>query len=765
LAEPAVQVAATAVPTRDPRLAQADQLIQNGDLVTAEKILREAAASGGPAVAAPATFALARTLLLDQNPSDAQQTLQSYVGQDQSGEDLANAYFVLAALASNSGDAQTAAADYRQYLDRTTDHRLDGYAQLALARIAESRGDASTALADYKLAVVAGVPASDETLAAGKVGQALTQGGQLSAAADWYRSLAERPGLDPGTRSHYRILAANALRRLGKTDQAQALYQAVFNDASSPVDTVAATAALRSFGSAPNDLEAGLALLKAGQYDQAVQALGDYIDNAPPTADLATARFERGRALVLALQYDLGIGQLRKFMDSHPNDPRQGQAALLVGQALNATSGAASAAGFLEAFALGHPADPQSPAALWAAIQVLQSGGSADSAIPLAKELADRFPTSPYAAQATFIRGWAAYESLDFPAARNIFSSVQQSMATSPGGAAALLWLGKMEQRAGDSSGAAIAFGQAWQANPGDYYAFRARELLQGLNPPKVTPPLGDAAPVPPDQERAQLESWLAVWTGASDGDLKKPYVGAPIAQTSILPRVSALAELGLTDQATQECEAALRLYKDDGRSLYALADTAAAVGLTKESSAIAYQLLLLSPAPNAYQSPRYLQRLVYPYPYRATIEAAAKKYGVDPLLLVALIRQESSFNPQAHSPSNAVGLTQFVPSTAQAVAARVGMANFTLSDLYRPPVAIELGAAYLAAEIKQNGGNPYLALAAYNAGDGAVQSWLSDNPRRDIDLLEEEIPVAETRDYVRNVYRFYQEYLTLYSN
>src|SRR6185437_3347356 len=153
----------------------------------------------------------------------------------------------------------------------------------------------------------------------------------------------------------------------------------------------------------------------------------------------------------------------------------------------------------------------------------------------------------------------------------------------------------------------------------------------------------------------------------------------------------------------------------------------------------------------------------VYPFPYRDLITSAARKYGVDPLLRVSLIRQESPFHPRARSVTDARGLTQFEPSTAPGVAARIGMSSFTLDQLFQPRVAIELGAAYLAAQTKAFGGNPIFALAAYNAGGGSVQGWLADNPRQDLDLLVEEIPYQQTNDYVRNIYRFYDEYQFVY--
>ncbi len=760
-----VPVASVASPPAiDSRFATVDQSLTDGDLAQAETLLREMTSSSEPATAAHATFLLGRTLFRAQDAQLAEQTFQTYLNRYPSEADAAAANLVQAERPTDAAGAGAAAAQFQRYLDLTADHRLDGYAYIGLAQIAEAAGQPSTAIDDYRRAVLAGVSFSLETSAATKVGLDLGQHGSEDAVAAWYEQLASRPGLDSATRSHYQVLEANTLRHLDQSAKAVDLYRVVLTEKGSPIDTVAAVAALRSLGSTLDELQIGQALLRAGQYDQAAQILESYISSASGSGDVPTARLERGRALVFALQYDEAIAQLQKFQNEYPTDSRQGEAAVLIGKAKLVVAGAADAAAFLESFASGHPDDAASPQALANAIAYLKGSSDPTTALPLEQELIDKFPKSPLAASAAFDRGWADYESLDFSAATNLWQAAQDRWPTSPNSPAALLWLGKIRQHAGDAAGARQAFDLAWQANPGDYYAFRARELANGTN--GVSPsavPLVNASTEQLAKERADLDAWLASWTQSPAGDLDKLYIGAPLAQTPILGRIAALQENGLDDLAELEFKQATRAYVDDGRSLFALADSAAKAHLTADSSAAADQLLLLSPARNAYQAPRYLQRLVYPFPYENVIEAAAAKYSVDPLLLVALIRQESSFDPSALSNANAIGLTQFMPTTARTIAASVGLKDFALTDLYQPRVAIELGAAYLAAEIRQNGGKPYLALAAYNAGDGQVQKWLSNNPHHDVDLLVEEIPYAETRDYVRNVYRFYQEYQLLY--
>jgi soluble lytic murein transglycosylase-like protein len=119
-------------------------------------------------------------------------------------------------------------------------------------------------------------------------------------------------------------------------------------------------------------------------------------------------------------------------------------------------------------------------------------------------------------------------------------------------------------------------------------------------------------------------------------------------------------------------------------------------------------------------------------------INAAAQKYGIDPALLKGLIRQESGFNPKAKSPAGAVGLTQLMPGTAAALG---------VTNPLDPAQAIDGGAKYLAQQLKAFGGDPRKALAAYNAGPGAVQRY-GGVP-----------PYAETQNYVRSVMAFADQY------
>jgi soluble lytic murein transglycosylase-like protein len=124
--------------------------------------------------------------------------------------------------------------------------------------------------------------------------------------------------------------------------------------------------------------------------------------------------------------------------------------------------------------------------------------------------------------------------------------------------------------------------------------------------------------------------------------------------------------------------------------------------------------------------------------PFKAEIDAAAAKYNLDPALLRALIRQESNFDPNAGSPAGAQGLTQLMPGTA---------ASLGVTNPLDPAQSIDGGARYLRQQLDAFGGDVTKALAAYNAGPGAVQRY-GGVP-----------PYAETQNYVRQVQEYADQY------
>ncbi|HEY0661337.1 MAG TPA: transglycosylase SLT domain-containing protein [Lysobacter sp.] len=149
------------------------------------------------------------------------------------------------------------------------------------------------------------------------------------------------------------------------------------------------------------------------------------------------------------------------------------------------------------------------------------------------------------------------------------------------------------------------------------------------------------------------------------------------------------------------------------------------------------------------------LYHLRFPLHHDASIRREAAKNRLDPAWIAAEIRAESVFDPRARSHANAMGLMQVLPGTGATVARQLGLPWGGADSLYDSETNIILGSAYLRQLLDKYGGQPYFAIAGYNAGPAPLARWQSQRPGMDPDFWIETISYKETRDYVARVLAF----------
>ncbi len=147
------------------------------------------------------------------------------------------------------------------------------------------------------------------------------------------------------------------------------------------------------------------------------------------------------------------------------------------------------------------------------------------------------------------------------------------------------------------------------------------------------------------------------------------------------------------------------------------------------------------------------------PVTHKQLLYELAGTEKVDPLLLAAIIKSESGFNPIAQSSRGAVGLMQLMPATAVQMAHELKLNYQDADDLYTQEVNLRLGTRYFAKLLRANEGSLVLALAAYNAGPNKVRTWDLQPWGQDQDQLLAQIPLPQTRAYVRRVLWHYRLY------
>lgn len=162
-------------------------------------------------------------------------------------------------------------------------------------------------------------------------------------------------------------------------------------------------------------------------------------------------------------------------------------------------------------------------------------------------------------------------------------------------------------------------------------------------------------------------------------------------------------------------------------------------------------------------QIPTEYQTILYPLAYWNEVQEQARKYDIDPFLVMGLMRQESLFKPDIRSRANATGLMQIMPRTGEDIARRLGVRWRGPEMLLEPKVNIQFGCYYLSHLIKQFKGDVTLALSGYNAGPTTTRRWIEKFGVRDIDYFVFRIPYDETQGYVKKVLQSYWIYKRLY--
>jgi peptidoglycan lytic transglycosylase len=374
----------------------------------------------------------------------------------------------------------------------------------------------------------------------------------------------------------------------------------------------------------------------------------------------------------------------------------------------------------LAGFALTYPADTAAPTALFVIGDMLADRGDAAGAARRFGELIARYPADQRASVARFrLALEAVRRGLTDSAAALYQAEVAAGGPQRPG---ARFWLGKLAWLRGDTAAArATWLGLAREDSIG-YYGLRARREI-GL------PPLAFTAVPPPV---------------------------APAEVVAALGRLDTLLLAGLDSAAQVEVRSVLAHAPQDLDALLAWSKGLVQRGFGPAAVRLGWQAALRSP-----NDPRVL-RAIFPWPNQSAVEAEAAEFGVDPLLLVAIVRQESVFDSEALSPAGARGLAQLLPGTA-ALTARGLDVTFSPDWITVPDLNLHLGAAHLAELLRRFGGRLEPAIAAYNAGASPVTRWLRRDGADDPDRFVELIPYPETRGYVRTVLRNRELYGALY--
>jgi soluble lytic murein transglycosylase len=258
-----------------------------------------------------------------------------------------------------------------------------------------------------------------------------------------------------------------------------------------------------------------------------------------------------------------------------------------------------------------------------------------------------------------------------------------------------------------------------------------------------------------------QRSSLAAIEAARSGIDLSS---ALKVDRVSLQARVAQLYAAGLEKEAVREAEYAVQGKRDDPAFLA----IAAWIHSDRRRNLDAFRTLReafpFHISATGDLLPKPIWELFYPLGYWDPIVRYSGERGLDPYLVAALIRQESTFNPRVTSHAGARGLMQILPSTGRLLA-RQEKLRWRTADLYDPEINIRYGTRYLKEVLGSFGGRVDYALASYNAGPHRVKRWTGMDLEIPSEVFIEEIPFDETRDYVKLVLRNEMLYRRLYGS
>jgi soluble lytic murein transglycosylase len=664
-----------------------------------------------------ARFGLAQSYFALERNSDAVDQLEAYLDAKPPEEAALRARFLLGRTYAALGDAKKAQENLRSYAEEGG--ALAAYARVDLAELLTGEGKADKAIDELEEALASdNVPSTLAPSLLLRLGDAYANAGEDAKALQTYDRLFQEAPSD-----HYQPLAlwgiATVSRRLGDAARwEQSLFDLVRQYPASP-QALNALETLTAAGITVDLLSQGIVQYQRGAYDQALAALDGFLAADPTAADAARAHAYRG------------------FVRQDQGAPDE---ALIEYEASLELDAAGSLAG----------------EAAWSRAGLLEELGRVADAASAYGELWRAHPTSEHAAEAAFRSGFLPFRDGDVASAQAAWNETLAAPLGADGLARIHLWLGKAALALGDGQAATTQFQQTLQAAPDSFSALRAEAWAaeQGTTPLPVQGPATTSTTAP---DWAAVESWLTASFGA-----EAPAPASPTPTQPAWLRGHELQLLGFRQEAENEFLAALSESATDPWGLYRLARSYHDSDLTHLAARAAGRALARSDSPLG-EAPRALLELAFPLAYASLIDAAGRENEVSPLLLLALIRQESFYDPEATSVAGALGLTQVIPATAMEIADKLGRPNFDPRDLLEPSLNVEFGAFYLGDQLRLFDGSLYLALAAYNGGPGNALRWRDDPTAVDPDFLVETIDLEETRSYLQLVLTNYAVYRFLY--
>jgi soluble lytic murein transglycosylase len=685
----------------------------------------------------------ALTLLIDRYPSDYR-TPQAYFLRG-------DAYLGLSNWAA-------ALSDFQRYL-QLRPNVIDSYAHERIGDAQLALGQFDAALSSYNLATQSTRSTAPAMALREKVAQVYLSSGDITNAISQYDGILA-VAQNPPYRAQIDYTAAQALIEGGSIAAGVGRLARIVREYPGTEQALLAMQTLLENGQAVDAYARGRVYYLNGDYQNAIIAFNEYSTIAPLEDIPAELYLLLGRAYREVGNAPAALVAFETIVKQYPVDELLGTALLEQGRTRFLSGDTQGAIEFYQGIARDYAylIDTASEA-LWRVGYLYGTNEQRSLSEQTFRELAERFPNTEQTVSGLKIAAAQALAAGDTAGADVLYSRVA-GLTTGEDRAEAFLQVGRFALQRGDTQNANLAFDQVILAAPDTYYSARAADLKQGtapfVQPVSYRFEFDDVAAV------AEAETWLREKYAIPPETSSPLWVMSPELEAD--PRVIRGRELwmvGAFDAAEIEFLNILDEYETDGLASYRLALFMRGLGAYYPSVVGAANIIRTARV-STLEAPSYIARMRYPAYYRDVVLRISEERGIDPLLLLSLIRHESLFDTNATAAAGEKGLTQVIPDTAAYIAEQLEWQDYQHADLFRPHAGIAFGAFFLDEQLERFDGNVYAALAGYNAGPGRAISWLElagDDP----DAFMAAITIDSTRLYIQRIYSHYNVYRALY--
>jgi peptidoglycan lytic transglycosylase len=493
--------------------------------------------------------------------------------------------------------------------------------------------------------------------------------------------------------------------------------------------------------------ERAATLFRYGRFEDALREYTSLLNGQRSNPSAFEWKVSEARCLFHLRRYEQAAAITAAPMTGHPETDAHRLEVLVNIRAHQDNQSAMSAA--LNELGRLYPASPAYGRALSHAAFYYARRGNWKMAAPYYALAASGFPATPAGEEAAWKTAWFDYLSGDIPDSSKAIANFILRYPASVHVPAALYWLARISRNHSDSTEARSYLSGLTDRYPQRYYAFLARHFMPPLQPGALSAKYSPSGKI--DADHTPLSAAVTRAIPSLQGTEVVPCVEMPA--SAILQPYRTFVALHLDDLAQGYLDIAAAVQPVNPWVFLALARADYAEGRTTAA------LFAARRAVPDYEDfefdalPREVWDYLYPRSYWPLVRREALAHHLDPYLVMAVIRQESAFDPKAISDAGAVGLMQMRPQTVNS-RLHGWRRRLIVRRLEEPDYNLRLSCHYLRRLIVAFGGDTGEALAAYNAGDVRVRQWLDGHTFRSPQEFVETTPFADTRAYVEYILR-----------